>query len=229
MTCSGRKKADRVRVGEGFWPFRGPCQNLRGSHYAALRRRWHSKRLSARQHAGDCHGSGNQQSTHAGGKPVQIAYVILCSSHSHYGRTAMGIGWPVMSVRLMVMGIHWSMERGVRKQNANRAAPACSVPLRNMSMNCIARTAATQSVMPISGASTSGSCRRHGKTPLIPSRSRRDLNAPCTLKAHNRRNHERGLFSWGLSRMLHPKSTCFYVAFKNSRASHRQANNRVLT
>ncbi len=79
----------------------------------------------------------------------------------------MGIGWPVMDVRLMVMGIHWSMERGVRKQNANRAAPACSVPLRSMSMNCIARTAATQSVMPIPAASTSGSCRRHGKTPLI--------------------------------------------------------------
>jgi hypothetical protein len=42
-------------------------------------------------------------------------------------------------------------------------------------------------------------------------------------------NHEKGLFSGVLSVVLHPKATCFYVAFKNSRASHRQANNPMLT
>ncbi|MGF6241804.1 hypothetical protein P3T42_003558 [Paraburkholderia sp. GAS38] len=35
VALSGRKKTDRNPVGEGFWLFRGPCQNLRGSHYAA--------------------------------------------------------------------------------------------------------------------------------------------------------------------------------------------------
>ena len=40
------KKADRVRVGQGFWLFRGPCQNLRGPHYAALRRDWSQQKLS---------------------------------------------------------------------------------------------------------------------------------------------------------------------------------------
>ncbi|MGF6782466.1 hypothetical protein, partial [Paraburkholderia sp. GAS334] len=34
----------------------------------------------------------------------------------------MDISWPVMGVTLMVMGIHWSMERGARKQREQRIA-----------------------------------------------------------------------------------------------------------
>jgi hypothetical protein len=39
----------------------------------------------------------------------------------------MDISWPVMGVTLMVMGIHWSMERGARKQRiGRRQRPAAS-------------------------------------------------------------------------------------------------------
>ncbi|MEZ2311091.1 hypothetical protein AB6809_31060 [Paraburkholderia sp. RCC_158] len=40
----------------------------------------------------------------------------------HYGKIAMDISWPVMGVTLVVMGIHWSMERGARKQREQRIA-----------------------------------------------------------------------------------------------------------
>jgi len=99
-----------------------------------------------------------------------------------------------MDVTSMGDGYSLVHEERCFANNVNSAAPD-SIQRHRMSMNCIARTAATQSVMSISGASTSHSCRQHGETHLISVVIASDLKAACMRKTHSFVNLERAPFS----------------------------------